>query len=155
MYESQDYLCFESCLFNRYRYRCVWKWSFKRLSGSPDLTVHFWDNSKSCAASPMILFFIFLDPRLGPVCVLPCFYLLSLQRQVFLPNRLTMNRMQFHSLSSGPPSFWEFQRVFTANNNEENTGGKMTYQRKVTKFQIRSNRKKKSCFWLSLACKWQ
>lgn len=59
------------------------------------------------------------------------------------------------SYSRGKPLFWEFQRLLQLTTMGKTQGGKMPYQRRVTKFQIRSNESEKShfCFWLACKCK--
>lgn len=68
---------------------------------------------------------------------------------VWFPSRLIVSRKQFHSVSSallfikGTLHFQNFKEFLLLTTMRIIQGGKMTYQRKVTKFQIRSKGEKK------------
>lgn len=155
-----SYLLKQRCLFNKWvnvslRPLLV---GFK-LGGSPD----FADGSTSgIIVNPGLQLQLppyFPQSRAWPVCFLPCFYLLLLQRRVFFPNRSTVDRMQFHSLSSILlllketllyfENFKEFLQLTTMRKTQ---GVKWPTKGKSQSFK--SDQTGKRPFLVSLACKW-
>lgn len=90
----------------------------------------------------------FPESRAQPVWFLPCFYLLLLQGQVFLPKRPTMDRIQFHSLSSillllkETLLYFENFKEFLQLTTRKTQGVKWPTKAKSQSFKIRSNGEK-------------
>lgn len=142
---SCSFYFFESCFFNN-RYMDVrLRPSLQGLNQAEIQTLLMVSTSGVILRSglQLQLSLYFPESRAQPVCFLSCFHLLLLQRWVFLPKRPLQQFQRLFSvflfLKETLLYFENFKEFFTANSNEKNTGGKMTSQRKLTKFQISSN----------------